>query len=57
MPKEIAKCEGNGCILKDQCMRYLVKPKEIDTYINPDKKGKECSFYYPQLIHKDKIRF
>ena len=46
---EICKCNGEKCIVKEKCKRYLIKPIKYqswaDFYTQPkDKDGKCCMF-------------
>lgn len=44
---DIAKCTGEKCEIKNECYRYLAKPCNfMQTYIHPEKKGKDCEYFW-----------
>tara|TARA_R110000868_G_scaffold98868_1_gene272192 strand:- start:1198 stop:1371 length:174 start_codon:yes stop_codon:yes gene_type:complete len=46
---DIAMCKGEGCPLKEQCLRYTAKPgKHMQSYFTEvpyDKEKKECQHF------------
>lgn len=43
---DISMCMGEACELKQSCYRYKAKPSFRQSYIDPEKKGKQCKYYW-----------
>lgn len=46
MSKDISKCEGGDCPLRNSCLRYTMSGTEYQSYIMiPPYEGMKCKFY------------
>ena len=44
---DISKCGGVDCSIKEKCYRYTATSNEYrQSYMMPDKKGKDCEYYW-----------
>lgn len=54
---DICKCEGGDCPLKESCLRYMIRPLEINQayFLNPPFKEGKCNHYWEIKEEEDEI--
>jgi len=45
---DITMCDGKGCEIKENCLRYKATPSEFrqSYFCDPPNKGLECDYYW-----------
>ena len=51
-----AKCDGNGCELRDRCYRFTSKSTAIQSWLVPECPGMTCEHHIPNDIENKQKR-
>jgi len=58
----ITTCEGKGCLVKKECLRFCDNPELLDMYFDPapfEIKGNKftCDMFYNRLVDLETVIF
>jgi hypothetical protein len=54
---DITMCHGEGCVLKENCWRYLAQPNQYQSYFvgSPIKDTGECGYFLRVVANVHKL--